>query len=161
MLFANETYSTVPRPERNVDGGQAPALAVPNNLERRWFKGVSAMLLYTVARHPKLAVSSDFPRGTTGIRIHHVNCAPEEPNNEDQIDISMYPRDPAIPEWEPQYDTLAKALLVLGTRVAAEGAGWDAEQVIVKRRGVVTADIVTAALRIRVKREEQRVSGTS
>lgn len=61
----------------------------------------------------------------------------------------MYPL--GKPEWGPQHKTLAKALLVLGTRVE-EGDGWDAEQLVVRRGGLVTADIVTAALRIRVKR---------
>ncbi|KAL8925034.1 MAG: hypothetical protein Q9208_003718 [Pyrenodesmia sp. 3 TL-2023] len=141
ILFANEPYSTTTRPDSNANG-PASALAIPTEIERRWFKCLSKMLLYIVARPTSGSVASELPPYpfSTDVRTYHFHCAPEDPNNKDQFDVYISWTS-KIAEYRLTWDALAKTLLILGTRVA-QGGDWDIEQLVVHR------DVVTAALGI-------------
>ncbi|KAL8752050.1 MAG: hypothetical protein Q9184_005864, partial [Pyrenodesmia sp. 2 TL-2023] len=79
VLFANESYSTTTRSGRNANG---PPLA-------SWFTCLYTVLLYLVARHTSGNVASELPPYpfSTDIKTYHFQHAPEDPSNNDQINV--------------------------------------------------------------------------
>lgn len=60
LLFANKSYSTTTQPDYSANG-PAPTLAIPTDIERRWFMCLYTMLLYVVARPNSGNVASELP----------------------------------------------------------------------------------------------------
>lgn len=75
ILLVNETYSTASHPGVSANGGAA-TLAVPRNMERRWFTCLYKLLLYIVAKHPSGSVANILPPSPPGPehRTNNINA---------------------------------------------------------------------------------------
>ncbi|KAL8908531.1 MAG: hypothetical protein Q9207_000741 [Kuettlingeria erythrocarpa] len=145
VLFANESYGTMTRRKRNANG-PGLALAIPTEIERRWFTCLYSMLLFIVARSTTGRVALELPPFpfSTDIKTYHFTCDPEDPTNKDQIDVYISPASREA-RHGLTWDAMAKTLLLFGTRIAEDG-DWESEQLVVHQ------DVVTAALGISLGR---------
>lgn len=152
-LFANKTYSTIARSGQNANG-QKTALAVPEDMEKRWFTCLSKFLFYIVTKMPQGNVASDMPPSPFGrnTKTYRLKCVPGEVSNKDQIDVTIYPIT-RQDQYRLTWDALAKTLLVFGTRVAEVEDTWDTEQVVIH-----ADNVVTAALGIRVDKGNRAIA---
>lgn len=135
ILYPNETYRAIARPS------QSPALAVSDGFERRWFTCLFKMLLYIFAKSSSGNVTDVLPPPASGPnpRIYGFECV-HAGRNLGKVSLAVYPT-----AWQSQnqatWGSLAKTLLIFGTRVAEDEDGWDTEQLVVTHSGVVTATI--------------------
>ncbi|KAL8710561.1 MAG: hypothetical protein Q9225_007266 [Loekoesia sp. 1 TL-2023] len=139
-LYPNETYRAIARPSPSTNG-RSPALAVSDGFERRWFTCLFKMLLYVFAKPSSDRLTEALPPPAYGPnpRTYGFRCV-RDGHDQGKVNLAVYPT-----AWQSRnqatWDSLAKTMLIFGTRVAEDEDGWDTEQLVVTHEGVVTATI--------------------
>lgn len=134
-LSANETYRSIAQPSHSLKSS-TESVGIPGDIEKRWFKCLSTMLFYIIAKLPRDWVSSELPRPQTYL----FECEPDDPRDKDEIVVLIYPAAQKA-EYRMVWESMAKTLLLLGTRIAEEKTGMDHAQLVVAKDGTVTAAI--------------------
>ena len=134
ILFANETYSSVAQ-----SSPRSNTLAVSRQFERRWFTCLFRTLLYIIKNAFPSSVLEVLPPPASGDSTYHFNCDAGS-GNKDQTNISIY-ANARRDRYQLTWNSLAKTLLLYGTRVAEDEAGWDTTQLVISYTGVTLAGI--------------------
>ncbi|KAI4247274.1 MAG: hypothetical protein L6R40_001617 [Gallowayella cf. fulva] len=139
---------------------KASAVGVPDNdIERRWFKCLTGVLLYIVKHNDFGLVTDDLPGPEPGRTSanYKIPCAPESKTIKDKMSISIYAATASHGSRQLMWIRFLEELLMLGSEVALEGRRWDT-------KGIVRADdriTVLAAFGIKIEGEEHGGDGPS